>query len=320
MIGKIIIGKSFRGCISYCLEDKKHQVQKVETTQHRAEVLSHNLCYGDKHELIRQFNDVRNLNPKLSKPVMHITLSLAPGESLSKEKLSGFIEDCAKELGFEKNQYIGIGHNDTLHQHLHIIVNRVGFDGKTVTDSNNYQKIAAFCRKMELKYQLQKVLSPRRFLSKAERQIPRVDSRKIKLRQDITDSLWNARSFHEFEQRMRQKNYIVQKGRGIAFIDSKKVRIKGSEVGFPLGRIQQILATKVSLKKEVSLSQQPGKLSPTYSPKPHIVIQPLQQKKMLHSPLLPIAKELFLNPPPSTQEIHPALLKKKRKKRRSQHL
>ena len=75
MIGKIIIGKSFRGCISYCLENKKRSEQKEQVIQQRAEVICYNLCYGDKSDLIRQFNEVHSLNPRLSKPVMHVTLS-----------------------------------------------------------------------------------------------------------------------------------------------------------------------------------------------------------------------------------------------------
>ncbi len=44
----------------------------------RAEVLMFNKCYGNEKELVQQFNEVRQLNPKLSKPVLNITLSLSP--------------------------------------------------------------------------------------------------------------------------------------------------------------------------------------------------------------------------------------------------
>src|SRR5688500_16115615 len=147
MIGKIMIGKSFRGCISYCLEDKIQKLEQEQIVKGRAEVLCYNLCYGNKPDLIKQFNDVRNLNQNLSKPVMHITLSFAPGEQVDKARLTSMVEDCAIDLGFEKNQYVAIHHNDTRHQHVHIVANRVGFDGKTVKDNNNFQKIAAYCRK-----------------------------------------------------------------------------------------------------------------------------------------------------------------------------
>lgn len=59
-----------------------------------------------------------------------------------------------------------VSHADISHQHFHIIANWIGFDKKTVSDSNNYKKMSAWCREMELKYNLQQVLRPRKFLPK----------------------------------------------------------------------------------------------------------------------------------------------------------
>ena len=56
--------------------------------------------------------------------------------------------DCATDLGFENNQYVAIHHKDTNLQHLHIVANRIGFDKRTVSDSDNFQKIAACYRKI----------------------------------------------------------------------------------------------------------------------------------------------------------------------------
>jgi hypothetical protein len=188
MIGKITIGKSFRGCIAYCLNDKIQQ-KNEQVMKDRAEVLLYNKCFGNEKELVQQFNEARQLNPKLSKPVLHVTLSLSPGENLSKDKLMEMSEHCAKDLGFENNQYIAIAHCDTNHQHLHIIANRIGFDKQTVSGSNNYEKMAKYCRKMEQKYELKQVLSPRRYLSKEQRNIPRFDTRKELLRNKIQQAL-----------------------------------------------------------------------------------------------------------------------------------
>ena len=96
MIGKITIGKSFRGCLAYCLNDKSKTLPQEEIMKDRAEVLLFNKCFGNEKELAQQFNEVRQLNPKLSKPVLHITLSLAPGEILSKDKLMGIAETVQK--------------------------------------------------------------------------------------------------------------------------------------------------------------------------------------------------------------------------------
>ena len=51
-------------------------------------------------------------------------------------------------------------------------------------------------------------------------------------------------NYQQFEQIMKALGYQVSKARGIAFIDDKKVKIKGSEVGFSLMRIEKILALK----------------------------------------------------------------------------
>ena len=89
-------------------------------------------------------------------------------------------QDCAHDLGFENNQYVAIFHKDTEHPHIHIVANRVGYDGKTVSDSNNYQKIARLCRKLELKHELKQVLSPNAFLPKELRQYQRLGRAKRK--------------------------------------------------------------------------------------------------------------------------------------------
>ncbi len=210
MIGKVITGKSFRGCLRYCLEDKKmkNEMDKM-IMKNRAEVLQYNMCFGNKTELIEQFNEVRKLNTKQSKPVMHITLSFAPGEQLSKQRLTEIANDCAEDLGFDKNQFITIEHNDTEHQHFHIVVNRINFDGKTLSDSNSYKKISYFCRKIERQFKLIQVLSPARFLSPEQKNMPRHNQRKEWLRTVISQSLSSSKTYDEFAAKMKANNYEI---------------------------------------------------------------------------------------------------------------
>jgi len=249
MIGKITVGKSFRGCIAYCLNDKIQKQDQGQVMKERAEVLMFNKCFGNEKELVQQFNEVRQLNQKLSKPVLHITLSLSPGEVLGKDKMMEMSEHCAKEMGFENNQYIAISHRDTNHQHLHIVSNRIGFDSRTVSDSNNYQKMANYCRKMELKYELKQVLNPRKYLSKQQRNIPRFDQRKEQLRNSIKEALKDCSNLLQFERKMKERGYKIIKGRGISFADEKKVIVKGSELNYSLQTIEKILARQ-SLMQE----------------------------------------------------------------------
>jgi hypothetical protein len=308
MIGRISTGKSFAGCIAYCLHDKLDEHQKV-TMKNRVEPVMFNKCFGNERELVQQFNDVKKLNPNLSKPVMHISLSLSPGEVLSKDKLMEMSEHCAKDLGFENNQYIAIAHRDTVHQHLHIVANRVGFDKRTVSDSNNYKKIAKYCRKMELKFQLKEVLSPRRYLSQEQRNIPRFDHRKELLRSNIQQALKECNSLQQFEQAMNKKGYQVIKGRGISFTDEKKVTVKGSELNYSLQTIERILA-----KQQLQLANR----------------QRIQTVQQVHQQSWRVTKAMFtgnkksiaddtMKPPPNSEEMTSPLIKKKRKKKRQSH-
>ncbi|MBO9150763.1 relaxase/mobilization nuclease domain-containing protein [Chitinophaga sp. GCM10012297] len=237
MIGKIIIGKSFKGCISYCLSPKQGQAE-------RAEVIHYNNCYGDKNALIRQFEELRGHNPKLGKPVMHVILSLAPGDKVRPGLKEAIAQECAEDLGFADCQYLAISHNDTQHQHIHIIANRVRYNGKTVSDSNNYRQIVRFCRKMEQKFNLTKVLNPRRFLSSVNQLIPREDQRRNALKRAVSKAVLEAKDFNSFLSLMKLSGYEVDKGRGIAFVDAQKVRMKGSEIGYSLqsirGKLQQL--------------------------------------------------------------------------------
>ena len=260
MIGKITIGKSFSGCISYCLEDKKQSIteelkQELVHVSNRAELLEMNMCFGTKKELIRQFNEVRWLNSKVSKPVMHISLSFSPEDKLKAGGLNEMIDACARQMGFEKNQFIAVMHKDTKHQHLHIVVNRIGFDGKTLSDSNNYLKISKYCREMEQQHLLKQVLSPKRFLSEKEQLLERNDQRKQILKEHIADSIKQSVSVLEFQRRMEKLGYEVIRGRGIAFRDKQKVYAKGSELGFSLSVIEKKLQLRLALENKISVEQ-----------------------------------------------------------------
>ena len=336
MIGKITLGTSFYHCLAYCLEDKKNlsDEQKIKLSENnhlqhkdRAEVLFYNNCFGNARELASQFKEVRQLSSRVEKPVLHISLRVAPGETLTKDRLTEIGRACAEEFKFDENQYICILHKDTRDQHIHIVVNRVGYNGRAVNLSNNYLRMANFCRKMELRHDLQQVLSPRIFLSKEERQIPRQDTRKESLKKHIRETLKTATSYTDFEQKMKSLGYQVLKGRGISFIDDKKVKVKGSEVGFSLMKIEKIL----DLNKNIKIQKEARKLLHELSAKkPAIPMAPAQKLIVKHTrekqPSKSILESLeekrnsllydMMKPEHAGDFIHPELLKEARGKRK----
>jgi hypothetical protein len=83
---------------------------------------------------------------------------------------------------------------------------------------------------MEVKYDLKQVLSARKYLADEKRNIPRMDTRKEKLRENIRECLSTSKTYSEFETKIKQRGYEIIKGREISFIDKQAVRVKGSEV------------------------------------------------------------------------------------------
>ena len=324
MIGKIMIGKSFRGCLLYCLHDKQQNGEQA-VVKDRAEVLVYNKCFGSDKDLIQQFNEVRLLNQKVAKPVLHITLSLAPGEQLGKDQLMEIAGVCATDLGFQKNQYIAVLHRDTGQQHLHIVANRIGLDGRTVSDSNSYKKMALFCRRMEIKYELKQVLSPRRYLSREQRQLPRLDARKEKLREHIWQSLSASKTYTQFEENLKALGYQVIKGRGIAFLDQKGVKVKGSELGYSLRRIEYILQHGPSNQQSnnpfqaMGATQERGASRALRSSRTSDVQKLVSIQEKQAGNILGRSLDLLLAPEQQLDTLSPELLKKKKKKR-LQHL
>jgi hypothetical protein len=342
MIGHVSVGGSAYHCISYCLEDKielsedqKRQLSLANELQHkdRAEVLEYNKCFGNKYELAEQFRDVEKLNKRVEKPVLHLSLRLAPGETLTRNQLIEIGREAAKEFDVENNQYICVLHKDTKEQHIHIAANRVGFDGKVASDSNSYLRMAKLCRRLEKQYNLQQVLSPRAFLSAEDRLLPRHDIRKEKLKTDIQQTLKAVNHYFEFEKKMTDLGYKVIKGRGISFIDDKKVKIKGSEVGFSLMKIEKILSLKQELalrQKELPLKRQLGEStnSGTFNPKSTLIPFPRSAEKPM--PEVHTTKQLtsllskLLEPEPQMggglpYELTEEYLKRKRKKQKISH-
>ncbi|RKR81824.1 relaxase/mobilization nuclease-like protein [Mucilaginibacter gracilis] len=270
MVGKIGTGKSFRGCLNYLFQGRLQgtkEEQQITARQKQVEVIAHNQCFGDRLQLTREFIEVSKLNPKVSKPVFHISVSFAHADAgkLNAQDKADMVERLAKDFGFHNNQYVVIAHRDTGHEHLHVVANRIGYDGKTASDSNSYKRIAAYCRAMELEYGLTKVLSPNKFLRPERRvaQSQRVDQRKETLKRHLSQAVQQCGSVTDVKRYMEQQGYEVELGRGIAFTDVQQVRFKGSQVGYALLDIERKLKQQQQQKQAQPVREKEQTIKPS---------------------------------------------------------
>ena len=69
--------------------------------------------------------------------------------------------DYLEANGFNQHQYMMFRHYDASHPHFHILVNRIGYDGSVVSDSNDYARSEKVLRDLEKKYNLTQVIGSR---------------------------------------------------------------------------------------------------------------------------------------------------------------
>jgi hypothetical protein len=100
---------------------------------------------------------VRSLRPKVGKAVLHVSLSAAAGEHLSDDQWRQVAAHYLQGMGLENNQYIVTRHLDTEHEHVHLLVNRIRFDGGITSDSHDYRRQEVLMRAIEREYDLQRV-------------------------------------------------------------------------------------------------------------------------------------------------------------------
>ncbi|PWK65782.1 relaxase/mobilization nuclease-like protein [Mucilaginibacter oryzae] len=102
---------------------------------------------------------IRSLRPNLRRYVYHTSLNFPKEDQaqLSKEKLLSVARDYLEAMGFSNNQYLIFLHHEADHPHLHLLVNRICFDGSIVSDSNNFKRSEAIVRVLENRYGLTQV-------------------------------------------------------------------------------------------------------------------------------------------------------------------
>jgi len=148
------IGKSFMGAFLYNMNKFYHPDQRL-----RAELLATNFASLEKDIIRKEVNLVCAMRPNLSRYVYHTSLNFSNEEllPLNNEKLKAIAEDYLYAMGFTNNQYMIFRHYDVNHPHIHLLVNRIGFDGNVVSDSNNYRKSERILRALEYRYNLRTV-------------------------------------------------------------------------------------------------------------------------------------------------------------------
>lgn len=86
---------------------------------------------------------------RTKRPVMHISVSYAQTERPTLDQMRADARTVVSSMGLSENQAVIVAHDDRNHKHFHIALNRVGPNGKAVSDSNSYARIESALRMIE---------------------------------------------------------------------------------------------------------------------------------------------------------------------------
>src|SRR6202049_112356 len=143
--------KSFGGLIAYLTKGSRHALNpdRVAWTSFR------NLDgVSDPARVAQVMRAHAGERPRVEKPVYHIGLSLHPLEHLSPEQWDQAVDRVLQRLGLGRHQALVVAHRDTDHEHVHVVVNRVGDDDRAWKKDKDLVKASRAIRRIEIEYGL----------------------------------------------------------------------------------------------------------------------------------------------------------------------
>ena len=197
MIGKIIAGSSFAGTVGYVIKEQS-RILSVE-----------GITPPDIREMVQDFKDQTLLNPRIKNAVGHISLSFSPkdGVRMTDALMLDIAQEYMQRMGITDTQYLLVRHLDQPHPHCHLIYNRVGNNGQTISDKNMKIRNAKVCRALAEKYGLH--LAPGKESARRER-LREPDKTKYEIYDTINASLPQSRSWSELEKHLKEHDIAMR--------------------------------------------------------------------------------------------------------------
>lgn len=147
MKAKISRGSGFRGLLNYLYGpgEDNHPGRAVPV------IGAGNVLGFDPRDLAREFAVSRLIRPDIKKPVWHCSLSLPPGEKLPDEGWAEITRDFLARMGLDPDARMWhcVRHIDTDHDHIHLVVSRVGLDATVWHGKNDVRQAIQVTQEME---------------------------------------------------------------------------------------------------------------------------------------------------------------------------
>lgn len=92
--------------------------------------------------------------PDVEKPIWHAALSLPEHERYDAEKWREIVSDFMRHIGLENHEWTAVVHNETAHQHAHIVANRVDYSGNVWLGEFDGKRAISAAKELEITHNL----------------------------------------------------------------------------------------------------------------------------------------------------------------------
>lgn len=197
MFGKIIAGSSFAGTVCYVMKDQSRILDAEGVTP------------PDAKDMAEDFRDQTMLNPRLRNTVGHISLSFSPKDAsrITDALMTRIAKEYMQRMGITDTQYLLVRHLDQPHPHCHLVYNRVGNNGQTISDKNIKIRNGKICKELTTKYGL--YVAPDKNEVRRE-QLGEPDKTRYEIHDAIRNALPRSRNWNELEKHLKERGITTR--------------------------------------------------------------------------------------------------------------
>ena len=197
MVGKVISGSSFSGTVGYVMKEESRILE------------AEGIMPPEVKDMVQDFKDQTLLNPRLKNTVGHISLSFSPKDAprMTDALMTQIAKEYMQKMGITDTQYLLVRHLDQPHPHCHLVYNRVGNNGQTISDRNIKIRNAKVCRELTEKYGL--YLAPGKDDVRRER-LREPDKTRYEIYDAIKGCLPKSKSWNELEGKLKEQGIGVR--------------------------------------------------------------------------------------------------------------
>jgi hypothetical protein len=205
---------------------------------------------------MKEFRMMQECNTRCENNMVSMVISPSSEKKFTNTELQTILQQHLKHLKLEKNQYLATVHMSTGKPHIHVLVNRIDYEGKAVSD----QFISKKSQEVSERIAKQHGLLTARDWKKINGQTFSPVKEEIKSAHQFAKN--NSRSYEQYKELMQNRGVkVVDTINKSGELQGFKVTHKSSDLTFKASEVGKNIGVKNLLENKIAFKQP---LSPPY--------------------------------------------------------